>query len=282
MTWGLSSYETRFRWAAALWAVLMTIWCMSPIPWQVRLIGALIWVAITVLVSLRTAWWRPRSARNVPIILVADGVSETPIRPDFPQHTMRPEALDTLIRNLLVAGYNFQTVSEALAAPMRKSVVLTFDGGSRDAHATLLPILQRYHAKATCFVHTLEDNDHDVVTPLEIREMQSSGLIEIGATLTLSGETTVDGETLLNLLTRNRNRLTGILGQLPVAFAYPIGMSASWRPLVEAAGYKLAFGDANKQAPSLDDKLNIRRRHIPRKCKPLQAYLLATRGAYHI
>ena len=31
MTWGFSSYETRFRWAAAAWVVLMTIWCMKNI-----------------------------------------------------------------------------------------------------------------------------------------------------------------------------------------------------------------------------------------------------------
>ncbi len=281
MTWGLSSYETRFRWAAALWAVLMTIWCMCPLSWQVRLIGGAIWVLITILVSLRTAWWRPRSARTTPIVLVADGVAATAIHPETPYATLRPEALETLIKNLLAAGYHFQTVSGAIKDPMRKSVVLTFDGGSRDAYTTLFPILQRHHAKATCFVGTLDDSNPNILTPLEIREMQNSGCVEFGGTLPSENLNSPDDE-IQALIARNRYRLTGILGTQPVAFAYPTGTCDRLRPMIKACGYTLAFGDAIKQSPSLNDPLNIPRRLIPRKCKPLQAYLLATRGAYHI
>ena len=89
MTWGFSSFETRFRWAAALWAILMTVWCMSPLPWQARVIGGLVWVAITIGVSLRFSWWRPRLPREVPICLVA-GVDVALLEP--------------LVRNLLAAG----------------------------------------------------------------------------------------------------------------------------------------------------------------------------------
>ena len=135
MTWGFSSFETRFRWAAALWAILMTVWCMSPLPWQARAIGGLVWVAITIGVSLRFSWWRPRLPREVPICLVA-GVDVALLEP--------------LVRNLLAAGYRFQTVGEALESPVRKAVVLTFDGGTRDHFTILLPFLRRMGVKATC------------------------------------------------------------------------------------------------------------------------------------
>lgn len=281
MTWGFSSYETRFRWAAAVWALLLTVWCMmSPIPWLIRLIGALVCIAVTVLLSLWTAWWRPRSARDIPIFLVADGVGEDPIDPDHPERTFRPAALERLIGNLIAAGYNFQTVSEALAAPLRKSVVLTFDGGTRDLYTVLRPILERFHAKATCFLNPVGE-DPRYVSPLEIREMAHAGRVEFGGTCALPDDTVTD-EALAEAITRDRRRLTGILGHTPPVFAYPAGGAERLRAAAKAAGYKAALAADGNYLPSLADPFFIPRRRIPRACRPMQAYLLATRGRYRV
>lgn len=280
MTWGFSSYETRFRWAAAVWTLLLTIWCMSPIAWGIRLAGAAVWIALTAILSLRTAWWRPRSARDIPIILVADGVADTPVDPQHPEHTFRPESLERLIRNLIAAGYNFQTASEALAAPLRKSVVLTFDGCTRDAYTVLLPMLERLRAKATCFLLPAGD-DPRYVTPLEIREMARSGRIEFGNTFPLP-DSAVTAEELSDAIARERRRLTGILGRTPPVFAYPAGGAERLRSAVVTAGYKAALASDGNYMPSLADPFFIPRRRIPRSCKPLQAYLLATRGRYRV
>ncbi len=183
MTWGFSSYETRFRWIAALWAILMTVWCMSPLPWEVRLIGGGVWVAVTVLASACFAWWRPRSAREIPIFLSMEGVSEEISGVSRPERVLRPSELEALIRNLLSAGYRFQTVREALIAPVRKSVVLVVDGGTRDGLSVLLPLLRRLRVKATCFVACHEAGDPRFLKSLELQEMGRSGWVEFGGTL---------------------------------------------------------------------------------------------------
>ena len=241
MTWGFSSFETRFRWAAALWAILMTVWCMSPLPWQARAIGGLVWVAITVGVSLRFAWWRPRLPRETPICLVAD---------------VDVALLEPLVRNLQAAGYRFQTVGEALEAPVRKAVALTFDGGTRDHFTVLLPFLRRMGVKATCFVSDSGMRDAEHLKPLELQEMARSGLIELGG---WADDTAGDDAALRQAVVRGRRWLTGVTGHLPVAFAYAPGPKA----------------EAFAQAP-----FAVTRRRLPAGLRPWQAYLLATRGRY--
>ena len=268
MTWGFASYETRFRWAAALWAVLMTIWCMSPLPWRVRVFGAILWVAITLGVSVRFAWWRSRSAREVPIFLRMRCANEA--------------AVERLIRNLVAAGYRLQTVSEALEAPARKAVAITFDDGGREAFSRIFPLLKKLHAKATFFVTDRGAREADFLKPLEIQEMARSGLIEFGGTaapLPPGAEVEAWRAEIL----RNRRWLTGVLGALPRAFAYPDGtLPEVLGPEVQAVGYPHAFTvNASLRAPA-EDPLAIPRRDIPGTYKPWQAYLMATRGRFSL
>ncbi len=264
MTWGFSSFETRFRWAAALWAILMTVWCMSPLPWQVRAIGGLVWVAITVGVSLRFAWWRPRLPREVPICLVA-GVDVALLEP--------------LVRNLLAAGYRFQTVGEALESPVRKAVVLTFDGGTRDHFTTLLPFLRRMGVKATCFVSDSGMRDAEHLKPMEMQEMVRSGLIELGGWLDAA---TDDPSALRQAVVRGRRWLTGVTGRLPVAFAYAPGPHAeALAQAAQEAHYRLALTEGTgRPQPFAKAPFAVVRRRIPAGLRPWQAYLLATRGRY--
>ena len=184
MTLGLSSYEARFRWLAIIWVVLMTIWVMCPLAWQTRLIGAAIWLGVTLAISLLVAWWRPRSSRDVPVFLCLRNVADAPIDAAHPEATISPKTLETLIIRLKAANYRLMTASEAIAAPDQKAVVLTFDGGSRDAFFNLFPVLKKHHAKATYFVPALDPQNVDHLKSLEIQEMVRSGLVEIGSTVT--------------------------------------------------------------------------------------------------
>lgn len=280
MTWGFASYETRFRWAAAVWAVLMTVWCMSPLSWEVRLIGAAVWIAITVIVSLRIAWWRPRSERDVPIFLAFHAVSDTVQDAAHPECTIHPEALERLICNLKSAGYRLQTVEEAIAAPDRKSVVLTFDGGTRDAFFTLFPILKRTHAKATCFLPEHDPEVADTLRVLEIQEMARSGLVAFGG---MCAETQEGEAALGERLTRAKRWLTGVLGKQPIAFALPEGEhTETVRKAALTAGYPYLFICGKEMRPIADAPHAIHRRPIPGNRRPLQIYLLATRGRYRI
>ncbi len=266
MTWGFSSYETRFRWAAALWAVLMTIWCMSPLAWWVRLTGAAVWVAVTVGVSLRVAWWRPRLARDVPLFLVADGLPTG--------------ELEALIRNLLAAGYRFQTVSEAWARPARKAVALTFDGGTREAHDVLLPLARRLGVAVTCFASDAGLRDAEHLKPLELREMARSGHMELGGALAAVPE---GEEALRAAVLAGRHWLTGVAGASPAAFAYAPGpRAAELAKAAEAAGYRLAMTEGHAAARPAEAPFAVARTRIPAGLRPWQAYLLATRGRHHV
>lgn len=265
MTWGFSSYETRFRWAAAIWAILMTVWCMAPTPWAVRLAGAALWVAITLAVSARFAWWRPRLARDVPLFVLAP---------------LKPALLGPLVRSLLASGYHFQTVSEALERPARKTVVLTFDGGTRDALSTLLPFLRGLSVKATCFVSDQGMRDAEHLKPLELQEMARSGLVEFGGTLP---DPPADAEALRTAVLRERHWLTGVLGQLPAAFAYAPGPNAeTFAQAARAAHYRLALTEGSRVAPIAQNPYAVPRRRLDPTLKPWQAYLFVTRGRHRL
>lgn len=283
MAWNLSSlssYEARFRWLAAIWAVLMTIWVMCPLPWQTRLLGVAIWLGVTLAISLLIAWWRPRSSSDIPIFLSFRHVSPTPVDPAHPEATIPPAALEKLIRNLKAAGYRLQTASEAIAAPDRKSVVMTFDGGTRDAFFALFPILRKLNAKATCFLPPLDPLNADHLKVLEIQEMVRSGLVEFGATI---HPEQADSPTLADDLKRTRNWMTGVLGHLPTYFSIPLNCAPeAIRTAARAVGYKYLFTTGKYMRPVAEAPDDIRRRIIPGNRRPLQIYLLATRGRYRV
>lgn len=280
MTLGLSSYEARFRWLAIIWVVLMTIWVMCPLAWQTRLIGAAIWLGVTLVISLLVAWWRPRSSRDVPVFLCLRNVADAPIDAAHPEATISPATLETLIIRLKAANYRLMTTSEAIAAPDQKAVVLTFDGGSRDAFFNLFPVLKKHHAKATCFVPALDPQNVDHLKSLEIQEMVRSGLVEIGSTVTAEQATSA---TLPDDIRRTRNWMTGVLGHLPTLFSLPIDVAPeAIRAAALGAGYKYLFTAGKYMRPVAEAPDDIRRRVIPGNRRPLQIYLLATRGRYRV
>lgn len=280
MTLGLSSYEARFRWLAIIWVVLMTIWVMCPLAWQTRLIGAAIWLGVTLAISLLVAWWRPRSSRDVPVFLCLRNVADAPIDAVHPEATISPKTLETLIIRLKAANYRLMTASEAIAAPDQKAVVLTFDGGSRDAFFNLFPVLKKHHAKATCFVPALDPQNVDHLKSLEIQEMVRSGLVEIGSTVTAEQATSA---TLPDDIRRTRNWMTGVLGHLPTLFSLPIDVAPeAIRAAALGAGYKYLFTAGKYMRPVAEAPDDIRRRVIPGNRRPLQIYLLATRGRYRV
>lgn len=280
MTLGLSSYEARFRWLAIIWVVLMTIWVMCPLAWQTRLIGAAIWLGVTLAISLLVAWWRPRSSRDVPVFLCLRNVADAPIDAAHPEATISPKTLETLIIRLKAANYRLMTASEAIAAPDQKAVVLTFDGGSRNAFFNLFPVLKKHHAKATCFVPALDPQNVDHLKSLEIQEMVRSGLVEIGSTVTAEQATSA---TLLDDIRRTRNWMTGVLGHLPTLFSLPIDVEPeAIRAAALSAGYKYLFSAGKYMRPVAEAPDDIRRRVIPGNRRPLQIYLLATRGRYRV
>lgn len=280
MTLGLSSYEARFRWVAIIWVVLMTIWIMCPLAWQTRLIGAAIWLGITLILSLLVAWWRPRSSRDVPIFLCLRHVANKPLDAEHPEATISPATLEQLIIKLKAANYRLLTASEAIQTPDQKSVILTFDGGARDAFFELFPILRKHHAKATCFIPECAALDTDHLRTLEIKEMVRSGLVEFGSTLTPELATS---QALVDTLKHARNWLTGVLGHQPTLFSIPVDTPPETiRDAATAVGYHYLFTTGKYMRPVDAAPTDIHRRIIPGNRSVLQIYLLATRGRYRV
>ncbi|MDO4527939.1 MAG: polysaccharide deacetylase family protein [bacterium] len=277
MTWGIASYETRIRWIAALWAILTTFLIMCPLSWTVTFIILGGWIAITVIPSLAFAWWRPRVTRGVPIFLRFVSVGETPNASEPEANTIRPRELDRLIYNLLIAGYQFQTVDEALVAPARKSIVMTFDGGYRDIVHQLLPILKKHNVKATCFITNRCDVDARYLKALEIQEVLRSGLVTFSSYLPEDVPATEAKE----FLTVNRNWLIGITRHIPSAVAVASKqMNPSLQAVIQEVGFKAAFITHRKMYPVADAPYAIHRQPILRDYHGWQAYFLVTRGRW--
>ncbi len=98
-----------------------------------------------------------------------------------------PFILEEEIKTLAAAGYTFMTSAELADALDKKTtlpqkpIVLTFDDGYRDFYTDVLPILKKYHVKATEYVIAGFLNRPNHLLDTQITEILQSGLVEIGA-----------------------------------------------------------------------------------------------------
>ena len=70
-------------------------------------------------------WWWPRVSPSVPIVLMLHSVADEVVEPVSPNNTVRPGELEALAVRLRRNGYVFQTLSEAVERPCRRSVSRT-------------------------------------------------------------------------------------------------------------------------------------------------------------
>ncbi len=231
-------------------------------------------------VSSRFVFWFPRKPAYRPVVLMLHSVSEDIADPNAPNNSIRPRELETLIDDLLAAGYAFRTLRDAMGggAP-RRTVVLTADDGYADNHAQLFPILRRLGVPATIFL--TDARGGDCLTEPQIREMAASGLVEFGGhTVSHVPLTECDEATLKQEIEANRQALTSLLGEPVESFAYPYGRYGEReRAAAEAAGYRYAV-TTHKRAEkgARDDLLRIPRQILPRGLSRLALYMVATRG----
>jgi len=98
-----------------------------------------------------------------------------------------PDVLDQQIKTLQDDGYTFITASE-LADILnhkgelpQKPILLTFDDGHWDLYTNVLPILEKYHVKATAYIISGFIGGSDFLTKDQLQKVIQSGLVEIGA-----------------------------------------------------------------------------------------------------
>lgn len=273
------SYETQFKAWVALALIISALAFLISSTVGVWVTGVILLVGA--IVSTRCTWWHPRVSKKLPIFLMLHSVSNGIVDARCANNSLRPRELEALIQNLLRAGYTFQTAINAILSPLPRSVVLTLDDGLIDNYTNLFPILKKYNVPATFFVTNRGDQDGErFLTEAQIREMASSGLVEFGGhTSTHAVLNTIPIDVAKQVLQENYDRLTEILGNAPKCFAYPCG---GYNPeiieAVKAVGYSYAFTMHKRMRSVAVDPYQIHRQIIPRGKKPLEAYLIATRG----
>jgi peptidoglycan/xylan/chitin deacetylase (PgdA/CDA1 family) len=156
-----------------------------------------------------------------------------------------PPIFEEQVKTLKKAGFNFITASDVgeyldgkKALPV-KPVVLTFDDGYEDFYTDVLPILRKNDVKATAYIISGVINKPNYMTEAQIREVNESGLVEIGAH-------TVDHPNLESLLpdeakkeiVESKTMLENKFGIDVVSFAYPYGnYNDAIASFVKNAGY---------------------------------------------
>lgn len=212
----------------------------------------------------------------LPVLCYHRVVPAAPAGPGPAIHVTR-ETLARHLTQLRRRRMNTITFSDLLRpAPLPpRPVILTFDDGYRDNHDCLLPLLERFDARAVIFAlgdRDLRSNAWDrhlggadvpLMTDAELRACHASGRIEIGSHgLTHVRLSKLGDEALARELAESRSALEAVIGAPVRSFAYPYG---EWgereRAAVERAGY--AFGIATARGDSLDrDRYAIARRVV--------------------
>lgn len=162
--------------------------------------------------------------------------------------TVTPEEFTKQLKFIGESGYKTITMSEMSAklesfSSKEKYVALTFDDGYLDFYEYAFPLLKKYQMKATIYVIYDAINAPGYLSEEMIKEMTSSGLVEIGSHA-------LDHKKLtsLNIIEAKRQiflskELFAKRFKMPViTFAYPYGsFNQTISNLVKEAGYTAAI-----------------------------------------
>lgn len=212
--------------------------------------------------SWRYAWWRPAADRCAPRILMYHMISEPRPGAGFNGLRVAPHMFERQLRWLSAAGWRSFTVSELMEAGDRlpeKAFAITFDDGYADNLLAALPLLRKYHCKATLYlvVERFERDwslarkaHHDSgelmrepkLSDAEVQALLDSGCVELGShSLTHANFLELDRAQAQRELSESRRALRARFGCEVMSFAWPFGL---YRPeqvaLAEQAGYTSA------------------------------------------
>lgn len=161
--------------------------------------------------------------------------------------TVTPEKFAEQLDLIKRSGVETLTISQVAAllggsAAKGKKIALTFDDGYRDFYQYAFPLLKKYQIKATVYVIYNAINDPAYLSEEMIKEMLSSGLVEIGSH-------DLDHKKLTSLSAAEARRQIFLSKKMfeerfkiPIhTLAYPYGsFNRPIADLVRAAGYRAA------------------------------------------
>jgi peptidoglycan/xylan/chitin deacetylase (PgdA/CDA1 family) len=250
--------------------------------------------------SWRYAWWRPPVSYRYPRILMYHMIATPRRGARFNGLRVPPRFFEKQLQWLSQHGWHGFTVSELVAQAGRlpeKSFAITFDDGYADNLLQALPLLKKYHCKATLYLvvdrfgrdwSTQRKAHHsegelkreDKLSDAQVQEMLDSGCIELGShSMTHANFSRLEAEAASIELIDSRKALEDRFGVSVQSFAYPFGL---YRPeqitLVEGAGFTSAVTSREgiEDAESWDP-LELRRIKISGKDNWL-AFLMRMRG----
>jgi len=212
-----------------------------------------------------------------------------------------PGIFEKQLQWLSQQGWHSFTVSELVTQAGRlpeKSFAITFDDGYADNLLQALPLLKKYHYKATLYLvvdrlgrdwSTQRKAHHDEgelmreakLSDAQVQEMLDSGCIELGShSMTHANFSRLDTQAASKELNESKKALEEHFGVSVQSFAYPFGL---YKPeqvaLVEGAGFTSAvttregIEDAESWEP-----LELQRIKISGKDSCWLAFLLRMRG----
>lgn len=164
--------------------------------------------------------------------------------------SVTPDKFDAQMGYLVSQGFNtitFDTLYAALkgqAVLPPKPIILTFDDGYQDFYVTAYPILKKYNLRAVSFIPTGLMNQGYYMSWVQIKEIDSSGLVSFQPhSVSHAALTTLDPAKLKYQITESKKVLETNLGKNVNTFAYPYGTSndITWQA-VKAAGFVGAVG----------------------------------------
>lgn len=200
---------------------------------------------ITTLPQVYPGWY----AQRLPILMYH---MVKPLTADMNTTTRRittsPETFEAQLKFLQKNGYTtwFMRDARRLIKANKKlpprSVVLTFDDGTRDFYENALPLLKKYNIKAVAYVNSdVTTNTHFMNLEM-LREVAASGLVEIGShTGTHQFLTDLGEEERTLQIAESKKKLEALIGEPVISFSYPFGaFTLGVLKEVETAGYDSA------------------------------------------
>lgn len=184
--------------------------------------------------------------------------------------TVTPRRFAQQLAYLVSHGYHTITLEDLSLARAHKyalprhPVVLTFDDGYEDFYTTAWPLLRRYYFRATIFVITGFVGRHNYLTWREIKQLDSTGMVEIGShTVDHLDLTTLSLPAARYQLVQSRRELANKLRHPVDSFSYPGGkFNSQVVELVREAGYRSAVTTLYGWATSQVDPLALPRVRI--------------------
>ena len=217
---------------------------------------------VLVYLSTRYHWWAATVPYSVPRVLMYHMVREHVTGAQFNGLRVTPRLFEQQLQWLKANGWSFYTVDEMqreLPQLPEKSVALTFDDGYEDNFTEVLPLLEKYDAKATIYVvcdrhnrdwsvnkkkhhNTGELSREPKLSDTQIEALIVSGRIEIAShTNTHINFAKCSDELAAQEIRESKQHLEQRFQIAVRSFAYPFGIFGDRDvQLVQAAGYNNA------------------------------------------